>query len=276
MADYRSKSEDMAMKNSIEAGLRYLCMLAVILYGIFILLAVGYSVWTLPSVTQFLGTYEWPFTIFIPFPILQIWLSGSILITYYIFIILIILAAFVMLIKDKNSTSNFITLAQLFLAILFFVEAYYWLIGLFSVNYATPAFEQMDFREQLFLLTNACVHEELVCRVLLLGLPLFFLHALTNKARKLRNYILGGNFKLESSAVFLLILSSSIFASAHLAGWDVYKLLPTFITGLALGYLFLRYGLYMSILFHMSFNYLLLIMNMFSAFAPLMTAIYIF
>jgi len=55
--------------------------------------------------------------------------------------------------------------------------------------------------------------------------------------------------------VFLLF-SALMFGLAHISLWDWYKVLPTFFSGLALGYLFLRYGIYASIMMHFFIDYL--------------------
>jgi hypothetical protein len=47
-----------------------------------------------------------------------------------------------------------------------------------------------------------------------------------------------------------------MFALAHISSWDVYKMPPTFLAGLALGYLFLRVGLYAAIMLHFTVDFM--------------------
>lgn len=61
---------------------------------------------------------------------------------------------------------------------------------------------------------------------------------------------------MNNTAVFFIIVSAAIFSYAHLDGWDAFKLAPTFVTGLALGYLFVKYGVHASIMLHFLIDYL--------------------
>jgi hypothetical protein len=47
-----------------------------------------------------------------------------------------------------------------------------------------------------------------------------------------------------------------VFGAAHVPLWDVWKFPSTFVTGLFLGFLFLRYGLAAAIVFHFLNDYL--------------------
>ena len=47
-----------------------------------------------------------------------------------------------------------------------------------------------------------------------------------------------------------------MFGFAHSFNWDLYKVLPAFLAGLAMGYLFLKFGLYAAIMFHFFTDYL--------------------
>ncbi|MDI6855522.1 MAG: CPBP family glutamic-type intramembrane protease [Candidatus Thermoplasmatota archaeon] len=260
----------------IDLILRPLCFIAILLYGIFLASAIALVIGSSFLVLPFLTTSYWVFFVLIPLPLPLFQLQGHLLALYYILVVLVILLSFIWLLKSKKRADSFITLAQVFLATLFFIEAYYLVLRIFGAGYVVPSPENLQ--DHLFKVTNACFHEELICRVLLLGLPLFFVRAIAGKVQTLKSYILGGNLKLDAPATFFLILSSLIFACAHyLLGWDLYKILPAFIAGLALGYLFLKFGLHISILLHLSFNYLGLVLGAFGTLAPLIvTVIYTF
>jgi hypothetical protein len=109
------------------------------------------------------------------------------------------------------------------------------------------------WKEQ-FLLLNASVWEEVLCRVLMIGLPLMIAGFL--KSDKTPWKRLFGRFEMNNTAVFFIIVSAAIFSYAHLDGWDAFKLAPTFVTGLALGYLFVKYGVHASIMLHFLIDYL--------------------
>ncbi|MEW6069664.1 MAG: hypothetical protein AB1485_03525 [Candidatus Thermoplasmatota archaeon] len=262
------------VRKVINLILTPLCFLAIIIYGIFLVIAVGFALVSSAIVLPYLSTYQWVFFVLIPIPIGIFPVEGPLLMLYYAFVIFVILFSFIWLVKSKKRADNFITLAQVFLATLFFMHIYYWLLTVFGISYEVPHFEEWRFEKYIFSITNACFHEELVARVLLLGLPLLFVHAIIGRAKRVGNYLLGGNLEVDGAATFFLILSSLIFACAHfLLGWDIYKILPTFVAGLALGYLFLKFGLYLSILLHLSFNYLGVVLGALGSLAPLIVTI---
>lgn len=63
---------------------------------------------------------------------------------------------------------------------------------------------------------------------------------------------------LKNFTIFLIALSSIVFGLAHYlsgAGWDVGKISEAALDGVALGYLYVRYGLHASILFHWAVDY---------------------
>jgi len=72
----------------------------------------------------------------------------------------------------------------------------------------------------------------------------------------LKGYILGGGFNIGPLEAFFMVGSSLMFGLAHVPGWDIWKLLPTFIAGLGFAYLFLKVGIHAAILLHFSFDYL--------------------
>jgi hypothetical protein len=102
------------------------------------------------------------------------------------------------------------------------------------------------------------VYEEIITRIIFIGIPLFlvnFAMGERGESRKAQSYILGGGFDINRTTAILLLFSSGMFAFAHLAAWDITKIPPTFVGGLALGYLYLRKGLFASIMLHFSVNY---------------------
>ncbi|MCI0497423.1 MAG: CPBP family intramembrane metalloprotease, partial [Thermoplasmata archaeon] len=116
---------------------------------------------------------------------------------------------------------------------------------------------ELEDWEAAFYLANASVYEEIATRVVLIGLPLLAIHAVRGRMAPLHRYVVGGGFRLDRPAVFLVAFSSWVFAYAHVVyGWDAWKLPPTLLGGAMFGYLFLRRGLHASILFHFMIDYL--------------------
>lgn len=117
-----------------------------------------------------------------------------------------------------------------------------------------PTFETSDNEYWMFTLASASVWEEIITRLLIIGLPLGILALATKKERPLR-YLLGG-FGVNKASMILIVASSLLFGYGHYDGWGAIKILPSFIFGLAAGYLYCKYGLYASILLHFVNDYL--------------------
>lgn len=126
--------------------------------------------------------------------------------------------------------------------------------------------------ENLFALANASVWEEVIVRILLIGLPLLIvdlLRSVRDKRRLLMNlpvrtrqhrppysYLLGGKFVIGVPEVILVLASAVIFGYAHfLGGWAFWKVPAASIGGVAFGYLFLRHGLASAIVMHFAIDY---------------------
>ena len=143
----------------------------------------------------------------------------------------------------------------LFMAVLSMNVAYYIIIGLLGID-ASSGGADGELWESLYSLLRASVWEEVICRILYIGLPLAAIYLYKGSDRPAYRYIIGGGFKFGTWEKFFLVFSSTIFALAHVFSWDLYKVLPTFVAGLALGYLFLKYGVYASIMLHFLIDYL--------------------
>jgi len=154
----------------------------------------------------------------------------------------------------KDSKNSFILIPQLFLAIIFFNIIYIIILLILGVTISEPEFG--DFWETLFSLTRASVYEEIALRLFFIGIPLFFVESLTFKRKSLKRYIFGGGFDLSNYTVFFVIFSSFLFGLAHIDSWDLYKVIPTFIGGLAFGYLFLIKGIHTAIILHFAVDFL--------------------
>jgi hypothetical protein len=212
-----------------------------------------------------------------PLPLGFAELSGYWLLGWFVFIFVAVLASFIWLMYTSmkgtwesikmpvtklrerlGSSSTISMLAQLFLAVLFFNTMYYIVLALFNVEINVPVGGDGDTGLFLLQLVNASVYEEIITRIIFIGIPLFLINFTMGEkgeSRKGLSYILGGGFEINRTTAILLIFSSSMFAFAHLASWDITKIPPTFVGGLALGYLYLRKGLFASILLHFSVNY---------------------
>ena len=156
-----------------------------------------------------------------------------------------------------ESNNAMIMLAQLFLAVVSFTVIYNQILAWGQVPTNTPDFSSLSNWAYIYSLTSASVYEEIISRLLLIGIPLFIIHALTGKLKDpKRNYILGGGFEINRVTIALIIFSAITFGLAHAPGWDYWKVIPTVIAGFALGYLFVKKGIFASILLHFTINFL--------------------
>lgn len=109
--------------------------------------------------------------------------------------------------------------------------------------------------EMMFVLASASVWEEIITRVLLIGLPLAIAAIITGKAKSWR-YLLGG-FGVNKISMVFIVIAAIVFGYGHNGGWGMSKVIPAFIFGMAAGYLYSKYGLHAAILLHFVNDYLM-------------------
>ncbi|MBN1678090.1 MAG: CPBP family intramembrane metalloprotease [Candidatus Thermoplasmatota archaeon] len=204
----------------------------------------------------------------VPFIVPLVTLSGSTLLAYYYLLIVAIIASctvffvrgagpffkeLMMNAKSREHSVVFATVGLLFATLFFSL-----LVALLSDTSADEVPEAATTAEYLFVLANASVWEEIIVRILMIGLPLLVVDfARRRRQTRLRSYVIGGGFEMGILEVLLLIASSAIFGIAHFTGgWGAWKILPAAVGGLAFGYLFLRYGIAASVTLHFGTDYL--------------------
>jgi len=197
-------------------------------------------------------------------------IGGEVLVGYFIFLVIAIVTSFLWMVRKsvvgfarelrlkplRGGHSPVYLMATLFFALIAFNFFYYIGLGAGGIDPGTPDFTDDSLWKLIFAFANASVWEELVTRVLFIGVPLLFVDLARRGGMRWKNYVLGGGFKLCKPEIVLLVFSSAMFALAHISSWDTYKMPPTFIAGLALGYLFLRVGLYAAIMLHFTVDFI--------------------
>jgi hypothetical protein len=207
----------------------------------------------------------WTNPLLILFPVEGIWF-----LVYHVLLVVAITACFGWLIlksyrrffeelsfrPPKKGHSPLYIMGTIFFAVLAFDFIWALLVETVGATPISPPFGTSELWQLLDGFASASVWEELVTRVLWIGVPLLIIDLVTNKMNKPWHYILGGSFNLGRKELVFLLFSSALFSWGHIVNWDAYKLPPTFIAGIAFGYLFLRVGLFASIMLHFSFDYL--------------------
>lgn len=165
-----------------------------------------------------------------------------------------------------DTNNSLLMVLQLFLALLFVNIVTSYLASIMGTPPTVPdeLARSGNMARQLYLLSKASVYEELVTRILLIGLPLLALSRIfQNDGKQTQNpklpwhrYFLGGNITFSTRAYIMIFLSSVLFGLAHQGGWGSWKIWPTMISGFGFGYLFLKKGIFPAILLHFLFDYL--------------------
>ena len=209
--------------------------------------------------------------IILPFPISIAKLSGAVLQTYYVLLLVAMVlsvgytiytaikpvSAFM---KDKDpariKNTALYELSVLFAAVTFIQLAFAFLLVAGGMEITDP-FDGVDEWWLIFSLLEASVWEEIIARLLLIGVPMLVLCTALKygEEKKWWNYLLGG-FGINRLAFILIVLSSMMFGIAHIPGWDLWKAFPTFLAGLVMGYLFSKYGIHAAITLHFLTDYL--------------------
>jgi len=215
--------------------------------------------------------HSYPLYVVVPLIISIVTISGTVLLAYYYLIVAAILASilwfflsgcktYVSELRMKAKTrehSAIFDVAGLLFAYLFMSTAIALLVMLMGGDVEGLG-EDLELWEMLFVLANASVWEELVTRVLFVGLPLIMIHRISGGLRsKPHRYFVGGAFRMGRAEVALILASSVIFGFGHFAGgWGAWKILPTTIGGFAFGYIFLKHGLASAIVMHFGVDYM--------------------
>ena len=236
-------------------------LLGLLLFNTFV------ALWIAPEIFANIGDVGVTLFIMVPLIIEVFRLTGTLAELYYILILIAFLASFALLLwhsrdfaselrgEFKERRTPLFALTTLFAAVYLFNYGFYFLVTMLGAEVETPAFSSLEDWRLLFLLLNAVVYEELISRILLIGVPIAIAILIGRKEGSWYRALFGGTGtgRLEQA---LVLFSATMFAFGHLEGWDAWKILPTFVGGLALGYLFVRYGVYASIMLHFAVNYL--------------------
>lgn len=228
--------------------------------------------------------YAWYHTTYI-----IITLTGVTVFLYFVFIVTVLVASAVFIMRkhakealvylrnalqfrapsNNGSENTILCIFQLLLAYYFFYTVYWGILTLLGSSFTLLSGRGVISTDDLFRIIQAAVYEELFFRILLIGLPLLIIVVIQFLAKKRRTmppprkYLLGGGLGFSAFSIIFLLLSSVNFAYAHVQGHthsQAFLLLaPTFVAGLALGYLFIEKGIAAAIIFHFAVNYMFML-----------------
>ncbi len=129
-------------------------------------------------------------------------------------------------------------------------------MGMFGSSISTP--EGMvtgNVPEALYSYANAAVWEEIITRLVYIGIPMVVVGTILTRKADSWKYLLGG-FGISKLAILLVIVSALIFGFAHYDGWGFEKVIPSTAAGIILGYAYIKYGIHVSIIIHFLTDYL--------------------
>jgi hypothetical protein len=253
--------------------------LAVGAFAAVLCLEVAALVAVAPEVVAETGGMEDAIFVIIPFPTLIAMVGGQWPTAMFLFFASAILASVAWMARDWRDVGrgfhralvdrvhvpdgSAIGLAfQLFCVMIFVSLSWYLALALAGVETSTPAFDQMERWELGYDFAKASVYEELITRVLYIGVPLSLI-ALNRGHPGWWKLLAGAKEEVERVDWFLIAASGLAFGLAHAPGWDFWKVLPTFVSGLGFGYLFVKKGLAPAIVVHFAIDYLSMPSDMF-------------
>jgi hypothetical protein len=266
------------------------CLLAILSYTLILSICILIYFYAVPAVgVHWAEISAIPFVL-LPSPVGLVVLQGYAAAAYWVFIVVLFggsLAYFVWPERShlkrtvldslpkarapsRSNGTTFVIVAQLFFAILFFDYIYYFTVETGGASPSSPNFPT-ELWKNLYDFLNASVWEEIAARILLIGAPLLVILVIkslaqgtfgertmdTNKAlRRVARLLVGGHGEFTPITVGLIVFSSLMFGFAHAPGWDLWKVLPTAVSGLGFGYVYVKKGVHGAILLHFSFDYL--------------------
>jgi len=158
--------------------------------------------------------------------------------------------------------NGIIMVLLLFMAVTFFSYFIALLLNVMAVQRNAPPFSAWPNWYLYIELLNASVWEEVADRVLLLGLALLIVRKFVRKDdTPWYRFLIGGKIKFDMDSHFLVLVSAAFFGLGHIGGWDVWRFFDTFVGGVAMAYLFLRFGVQASIMLHFLIDYYDLILT---------------
>ena len=221
-----------------------------------------------PETLEALGGFSTHIILIVPQIVNLFLIKGTALQSFFILLVGICIVSAFFLFKDvpknvnealvrQNSRpfqkSALFEMSALFAALMAFQMAVILIAILFGLDLESIDMEGYPTWAVMFSLVEASVWEEVLCRLLMLGVPVAVIAYSAGEENRSWKMVFGG-FGINKTVLAFILFSSFMFAAGHLENWGLWKFLPTFAFGLGLGYLFSRYGLHASIMLHFTNN----------------------
>ncbi len=226
------------------------------------------AIWGIPQVLPKLPEYGSTLILVIPKIINIVSFDGVLSQIYYILLILAVTACLIILfykaavpIKKLSLGDNktiretaFFEMPVLF-AVLYIWE-FIFVVVLRSMGVEIEGLPDRATWQWMYELLEASVWEEVITRILLIGLPMALIAVFLKKEGKASWKYLFGGFGFNKVVLVLIFFSAFIFGAGHLNNWGWWKFFTTFAFGLIAGYLFSKYGVYATIMMHFLTDYI--------------------
>ncbi|GEM_PF-5571166 len=143
---------------------------------------------------------------------------------------------------------------------IFVPVAWYFSLRAVGIEPLVPDFSEYPLWKQIYGFANAGFWEEFLTRFVYLLLPLlpaWYVSADSPSLKRYFQHILNGFEEPPPFFLPMLFFSALMFGLAHaLGGWDLYKVLPSFVSGLVFGYIAVKAGFPSAVAAHFAVDFL--------------------
>ncbi|GEM_PF-1983535 len=256
------------MGRILKAVREIISFFVVFIILVILLTSLGVMIFGIGYIYQFVGAryFYIPIYLVIPVPVILFYFTGLYAYLWYIglSVILIISGSLLLyrwfpdylqgILKDPlnidGKANGLKELAELFSASIFLVVVITYILYLTGAEIKGIGIEKAPIYTQMLLLLHASVYEEVTVRLIYLGIPIYLWRSAVNGKFLEFRKVLGGGYDIGVLEIVFMLISSTIFGLAHVPAWSWWKFFPTFFAGMVMAYLYLKYGIHMSILFH--------------------------
>jgi|GEM_PF-1066322 len=208
-----------------------------------------------------------------PFDIILVRLTGTELQIYWVIMATVLIAGAIMLFYDSRSifkggrtedakkfTDTPLFGLSLLLGSTMLIEV---IVSLALTASGNPievpeGIVNLDLSQALLLFTEAAFWEEICFRLILFGVPMMVIAAIAGQ-KDFYKYPFGG-FGVSRIGVIMMVITAIVFAYAHVDSWGLSKMVTVTIGGLVFGYLYMKYGIHVSMVGHMITDYSMVLM----------------